>query len=72
MHGGLLRGWRGRREDPFPGLLAGSIALFLVLFSTRVPVYDGERLFLLDESAYLRLADPRVPTPLIVHRDRAG
>ena len=37
----------GRRTDPFPLLLAGSIALFLVLFSTRVPVYDGERLFLL-------------------------
>ena len=27
-------------------LLAGTIGLFLVLFSTRVPVYDGERLFL--------------------------
>ncbi|WP_337174706.1 glycosyltransferase family 39 protein [Paludisphaera sp.] len=43
---GLARGWRGRREDPFPALLAGSILLFLALFSTRVPVYDGERLFL--------------------------
>jgi hypothetical protein len=27
-------------------LLAGSIGLFLVVFSTRIPVYDGERLFL--------------------------
>lgn len=43
---GLIRGWRGRRDDPFPGLLAASIVLFLFLFSTRVPVYDGERLFL--------------------------
>ena len=43
---GLVRGWRDRRADPFPLLLAGSIALFLVVFSTRVPVYDGERLFL--------------------------
>ena len=34
------------KADPFPLLLAGSIALFLVVFSTRVPVYDGERLFL--------------------------
>ena len=43
-------GWSGAgaigRVDPFPLLLAGSIALFLVLFSTKVPVYDGERLFL--------------------------
>jgi 4-amino-4-deoxy-L-arabinose transferase-like glycosyltransferase len=44
---GLARGWRDRRRDPSPGLLAGSIAVFLVVFSTRVPVYDGERLFLL-------------------------
>jgi 4-amino-4-deoxy-L-arabinose transferase-like glycosyltransferase len=43
---GIARGWRGRREDPFPALLVASIALFLLLFSTRVPVYDGERLFL--------------------------
>jgi 4-amino-4-deoxy-L-arabinose transferase-like glycosyltransferase len=44
---GLVRGWKGRRADPFPLVLTGSILLFLVLFSTRVPVYDGERLFLL-------------------------
>jgi len=43
---GFLRGWRERRADPFPRLLAGSIGMFLVVFSTRVPVYDGERLFL--------------------------
>jgi 4-amino-4-deoxy-L-arabinose transferase-like glycosyltransferase len=43
---GLARGWRNRREDPFPLLLAGTIAAFLLLFSTRVPVYDGERLYL--------------------------
>jgi 4-amino-4-deoxy-L-arabinose transferase-like glycosyltransferase len=43
---GLSRGWRDRRRDPFPGLLAGSIGVFLVLFSSRIPVYDGERLFL--------------------------
>ena len=30
----------------FPWLLAATILVFLGLFSTRVPVYDGERLFL--------------------------
>jgi 4-amino-4-deoxy-L-arabinose transferase-like glycosyltransferase len=44
---GLLQAWRKRRTDPFLILLTGSIAFFLVLFSTRIPVYDGERLFLL-------------------------
>ena len=44
---GLWRGWRERRADRFPLLLAASILLFLILFSARVPVYDGERLFLL-------------------------
>jgi 4-amino-4-deoxy-L-arabinose transferase-like glycosyltransferase len=43
---GLARGWSERRGDPFPLLLAGTIVIFLVIFSTRVPVYDGERLFL--------------------------
>jgi len=43
---GLARAWRNRRDDPFPLLLAGTILVFLLLFSTRVPVYDGERLFL--------------------------
>lgn len=44
---GLIHGWRQRRVDPSPLLLAGAIALFLTLFSTTVAVYDGERLFLL-------------------------
>ncbi|ODU01462.1 MAG: 4-amino-4-deoxy-L-arabinose transferase [Planctomycetes bacterium SCN 63-9] len=43
---GTVRAWRGRKVDPFPLLLLGSIGLFLLLFSTRTPVYDGERLFL--------------------------
>jgi 4-amino-4-deoxy-L-arabinose transferase-like glycosyltransferase len=43
---GIVRGWIDRRRDPFPLLLAGSIVLFLALFSTRIPIYDGERLFL--------------------------
>lgn len=37
---------RLRPADPLPWLLLGSMALFLSLFSTRIPVYDGERLFL--------------------------
>jgi 4-amino-4-deoxy-L-arabinose transferase-like glycosyltransferase len=43
---GLFRGWKDRRVDRFPMLLAGSIAVFPLVFSTRVAVYDGERLFL--------------------------
>jgi 4-amino-4-deoxy-L-arabinose transferase-like glycosyltransferase len=43
---GLIRGWKDRRGDRFPMLLAGSIAVFPLVFSTRVAVYDGERLFL--------------------------
>jgi 4-amino-4-deoxy-L-arabinose transferase-like glycosyltransferase len=43
---GVLRAWQERRSEPFLLLLAGSIVLFLVVFSTSVPVYDGERLFL--------------------------
>ncbi len=43
---GLVRWGDARRFDPFVLLLAGSIALFLIVFSTRIPVYDGERLFL--------------------------
>lgn len=43
---GLVHGWKIRRTEPLPVLLAASILWFLVLFSTRVPVYDGERLFL--------------------------
>lgn len=44
---GVVRGWRDRRAEPLPFLLLGAIGLFLLLFSTNVPVYDGERLFLL-------------------------
>ncbi len=43
---GAVQGWRNRRTEPLPVLLGASILFFLVLFSTRVPVYDGERLFL--------------------------
>ncbi len=43
---GVIQGIRERKFDPFPLLLLGTIAGFLALFSTRVPVYDGERLFL--------------------------
>jgi 4-amino-4-deoxy-L-arabinose transferase-like glycosyltransferase len=43
---GVVRGWWARQRDPLPLLLTGSIVFFLLLFSTRVPVYDGERLFL--------------------------
>ncbi len=42
---GLLAGWRDRL-DRLPRLLTATIAVFLGLFSTRIPVYDGERLFL--------------------------
>lgn len=44
---GSARGLRAGRSDPFPVLLLASIGLFLALFSTRAPVYDSERLFLL-------------------------
>jgi 4-amino-4-deoxy-L-arabinose transferase-like glycosyltransferase len=43
---GLVAGWRQRQADRFPCLLAATILVFLGLFSTRIPVYDGERLFL--------------------------
>jgi 4-amino-4-deoxy-L-arabinose transferase-like glycosyltransferase len=43
---GLATSWSRRREDPFPWLLIGTVLVFLGLFSTRIPVYDGERLFL--------------------------
>lgn len=44
---GVWRSWTTRRADRLPFLLLGAIGMFLVLFSTRVPVYDGERLFLM-------------------------
>jgi 4-amino-4-deoxy-L-arabinose transferase-like glycosyltransferase len=43
---GLARGFKHGRADRFAYLLAGTISAFLLIFSTRVPVYDGERLFL--------------------------
>jgi 4-amino-4-deoxy-L-arabinose transferase-like glycosyltransferase len=43
---GAAAGWKNRRADPFPLLLGATILVFLILFSTRVPIYDGERLFL--------------------------
>jgi 4-amino-4-deoxy-L-arabinose transferase-like glycosyltransferase len=43
---GIVQGWKNRRSDAFPLLLAGTIGAFLILFSTSVPIYDGERLFL--------------------------
>ena len=56
---GLVRGWNNRRADPFPLLLAGTIVVFLVIFSTRVPVYDGERLFLHVFPAWAHVDRPR-------------
>jgi 4-amino-4-deoxy-L-arabinose transferase-like glycosyltransferase len=44
---GIARGWKDRAAERLPLLLAGTILVFLALFSTRVPIYDGERLFLL-------------------------
>ena len=43
---GFARGCKNRQTDAFPLLLAGTIGMFLLIFSTRVPIYDGERLFL--------------------------
>jgi len=42
---GTIQGARRVRLDLFPLLLVASIGLFLGLFSTSAPVYDGERLF---------------------------
>jgi 4-amino-4-deoxy-L-arabinose transferase-like glycosyltransferase len=53
---GLARGFIDRRAESFTILLAASITLFLVLFSTRIPVYDGERLFLHTFPAWALLA----------------
>jgi hypothetical protein len=44
---GVATFWKYRLEDRFPWLILGSIGFLLALFSTRVPVYDGERLFLM-------------------------
>ena len=43
---GIYRGWLDRSRRAITFLLVGSILLFLILFSTNVAVYDGERLFL--------------------------
>jgi 4-amino-4-deoxy-L-arabinose transferase-like glycosyltransferase len=43
---GLFRGLRGQGNDRSVWLLIGPIVMFLAVFSTSVPVYDGERLFL--------------------------
>jgi 4-amino-4-deoxy-L-arabinose transferase-like glycosyltransferase len=43
---GSVRAWRMHTTDSFPLLVGGSIVAFLILFSTNVPAYDGERLFL--------------------------
>jgi 4-amino-4-deoxy-L-arabinose transferase-like glycosyltransferase len=43
---GTALGLQGYRRDPFPILVLGAIVLLLAVFSTNVPVYDGERLFL--------------------------
>jgi 4-amino-4-deoxy-L-arabinose transferase-like glycosyltransferase len=43
---GAITAWRRRRADPLPLLILAAIALFLLVFSTNAPVYDGERLFL--------------------------
>jgi hypothetical protein len=44
---GLGRALADRDRDGFLRLLLGSVLLFLFVFSTSVPVYDGERLFLM-------------------------
>src|SRR5262249_17295945 len=43
---GAARGWKVRRDDPSPLRVAGPVLFFLLLFSSRIPIYDGERLFL--------------------------
>jgi hypothetical protein len=44
---GVRAAWKQRREAAFPLVVAGVVAGWLVVFSTRAPVYDCERLFLL-------------------------
>ncbi|MFO0958716.1 MAG: 4-amino-4-deoxy-L-arabinose transferase [Isosphaeraceae bacterium] len=39
-------GWALKLRHGWGLRLAGGILMFLILFSTRIPVYDGERLFL--------------------------
>lgn len=44
---GTVAGWRDKQSPALAKLATGAIVFFLILFSTRIPVYDGERLFLL-------------------------
>ncbi len=53
---GLQAGLRSRRQDSFPLLLAAVVVFFLALFSTRAPVYDQERLFLVVFPSWAMLA----------------
>lgn len=53
---GVATAWRIRRDDPLPLVLCASILEFLLIFSTRAPVYDGERLFLHVFPAWAMLA----------------
>ena len=43
---GTARGWADRERRASTLLMVGAILLFPAVFSTRIPVYDGERLFL--------------------------
>ncbi len=43
---GLFTSWKQRKAQVWPALILGAILELLILFSTRVAVYDGERLFL--------------------------
>ncbi len=43
---GVMVSWLDRASRPWLLMLGGVIAGWVLLFSTRVPVYDGERLFL--------------------------
>ena len=42
---GVWKGMRNRKQDPFLLLCLGTILFWLLIFSSNVPVYDGERLF---------------------------
>ena len=43
---GMVRGWSKPSCRAWTRFWVGSVVIFLVLFSTRVAIYDGERLFL--------------------------
>jgi 4-amino-4-deoxy-L-arabinose transferase-like glycosyltransferase len=44
---GVGEAWRRRRHEPILLAFVAAIVGWLVVFSTRAPVYDGERLFLM-------------------------